>query len=982
MGLHDVGRPTVQAPRKALVTVITSTKPLIVSKVYWLTETGLQKRTSGNLSAGSITVVEVDSLESFANLLAGLRTDQLLTYGVPPVSTAGLTTVDDWHRRGCPSDRLPRTKEVFEFRKDVPGILMLDYDPARGGQPLSCAQLVTRLRTAVPGLRRARMLYLPSSSSHICHGEQDLTGLRGQRLYILVADAADIPRAGKAIVDALWAAGQGHFEVSKAGSLLPRTLFDATVFSPEREDFAAGAVCEPPLEQRRGAPVMISAEDGHEEPFDTAAGIPGNQVEAARAAQAAARKDPELLARQHAIREQYIGGRIDELLPVALNRDDPVAVAQATEHARKTILHALDGGVLSGDMPVTVLNGGHATDVTVGTILDDRNRYHGRLTLEPLERDYDGGRPVGKLFLWGAVPVLHSMAHGGRTFRLSRAPRRLQLVPGQTHVLVDQVLEGLRQPCEFFDFEGSMVAVCEDGTIARLSVPALRHLLAAHFSFYSVQMTPQKQPFERDADPPEKLCESVLALPASVRRLRRLRAVITAPVMRLDGTLLVEPGYDSETGLLLSPTDHLPAIPDRPGIEQVRAALSELWGPFNGFGFVGAADRGAYLAGLLTAAIRPVLPFTPAFSFDAATQGEGKTMLGRCLATLDGGPGTTTAPTDDPEEMRKLLMAAAVAGRRVMIIDNVMGTLHGAALAQAVTSEWLEGRLLGKSEMVAAPNVLLIVVTGNNLQMGADLVRRFIVARLDSGVEAPYRRQFDFDPVAMVRTHRHRYVAAALTILRGWLTHGRPTAASRSSDFPDWSRLVRGAVEWIGETIDARFADPMQTVERQAAANPELEDHAELIDAWVAVFDSQAVSAEEVARRVRVEPLTGSVSAEARLGEALRGLVHGQLTARSIGNVLRHRRDRLIDGRKFVGQLDRKGVTRWRVEITPTRCENGAKPARVPGLPSLPGHHTLRGESPYNGEHPIGVFEPGRPGRPGNPPDDTGIERTAFAERL
>ena len=81
---------------------------------------------------------------------------------------------------------------------------------------------------------------------------------------------------------------------------------------------------------------------------------------------------------------------------------------------------------------------------TVGQILNDRHQYHGRITRDPLEPDYDGGRPTGKLFLLDARPTLFSFAHGGRSFRLIRSPQRVEIVTGRMAVPgIDMILPGV-----------------------------------------------------------------------------------------------------------------------------------------------------------------------------------------------------------------------------------------------------------------------------------------------------------------------------------------------------------------------------------------------------------------------------------------------------------------------------------------------------------------------------------------------------------
>ncbi|MDF6884130.1 hypothetical protein NLR28_26675, partial [Escherichia coli] len=51
--------------------------------------------------------------------------------------------------------------------------------------------------------------------------------------------------------------GHGRYEVSSSGQVLERGLFDASVWQTNRIDFAGGALCDEPLEQHRGVPLLI-----------------------------------------------------------------------------------------------------------------------------------------------------------------------------------------------------------------------------------------------------------------------------------------------------------------------------------------------------------------------------------------------------------------------------------------------------------------------------------------------------------------------------------------------------------------------------------------------------------------------------------------------------------------------------------------------------------------------------------------------------
>ena len=87
-------------------------------------------------------------------------------------------------------------------------------------------ELVSRLVKAVPELGEVQMLWGASSGSHIFVGEEEMRGLRGQRLYIAIADGADAMRVGRTIYHRLWLAGEGFIHVGAAGQKLERTLID------------------------------------------------------------------------------------------------------------------------------------------------------------------------------------------------------------------------------------------------------------------------------------------------------------------------------------------------------------------------------------------------------------------------------------------------------------------------------------------------------------------------------------------------------------------------------------------------------------------------------------------------------------------------------------------------------------------------------------------------------------------------------------
>jgi hypothetical protein len=897
--------------KKLKVTVITATNPTRLTKGFSLREGELVKKSGGILVEGNAEIWELDGHAEFKDLLATLGPDQALTYGIPKVAPIKLITNPKWYKAGRPDGFLPRTAEMF-YWSNGPGILMLDYDPVPDAVPLTQEELVNRIRSTIPGLVDATMLWWPSASSLIKNKEtgDELLGLQGQRLYIQVANATDIPRAGNAIVTTLWSEGYGHFEVSKSGSLLPRTIVDSTVWQTNRLDFSAGASCTSPLYQDRGEPVIIA---GTNEVVNSVSEIPCPSVDVQEKAatekakaREAARPAAELAC------ELWIENKVDEM--VGKDADEQVRTT-ARASAKRAVAHR----TLSGDFNIKVIDEfGDIANVKVGAVLDEPLRYNGLLTLDPLEPEYENDKVVGKLFVVGARPLLFSFAHGGKSFKLQRQLETVELVKGRTHDAVLASIEIMRRSPDIFDFGGALVTV-DQGRVHPLDEAGLTHHLGGCTQYWRRQKMPHNAPsVEVLEDPPLRVVRAVISKGAG-RELRPLDAVVTAPTLRPDGSVLDAPGYDDSTGLLFEPIDEIIPVPLSPEQNGLLKAMDCLMKPFLKFPLVGPGDWGVLLAGLLTAAIRPSLPTSPAFGFDAPVQASGKTLLASCIAALATGEQPTVWPHTggrDDEETRKRLFTALRNGSRAIVWDNLIGVFNSAAMASALTSPNMTDRVLGKSESISIPNRSIILLTGNNLTLAGDMPRRVLMCRIDPKTDRPFARQFELDPLSYVMQYRQEMIVAALTIIRGWLVSGSDRAVGRMASFELWDDLVRQTVAWVGRDVrPGVFLDPMEAVTEAQSSDPEQETLLELLISWQGLFNENYVTS--VAVLDRVKGTFGDSSGYAkRLEEVLIDLNGGRdvSTARGLGRLLGYRRDRVVGGKRLEAKTDTsKNTKRWRV---------------------------------------------------------------------
>jgi len=376
-----------------------------LTKTYRLEGEELKKGTEAHLYEGRVGVESVADVTDFATVLSSLEHYKALTYGRTerggPVYSAAR-----YEKLGCPEGAVTRSNAHFHW-PDGPGVLMLDYDPQTGQKALTKDEFLSRVFEAAPALAACGYVWTPSSSSHIFNADtgEDLTGLKGQRLYFLVGDATDIPRAGDALFQRLWLAGHGFYQVTKSGAMLERSIIDATVWQPCRLDFASGASCTPPLVQRRGSPEVWEGPR-----VNTREAIPdleeGERVELGASK---AREYQRTVGEAEQVRERFTRTRAEKMVPIELLMD-PGAYDAALADALNTVKAAVSGKhVLTKDFEIVLKTG---EVVTVGAMLADPSRYRGAITLDPLEPDYNGGADVGKVFIDEAGAYINSMAHG------------------------------------------------------------------------------------------------------------------------------------------------------------------------------------------------------------------------------------------------------------------------------------------------------------------------------------------------------------------------------------------------------------------------------------------------------------------------------------------------------------------------------------------------------------------------------------------
>ena len=128
------------------------------------------------------------------------------------------------------------------------------------------------------------------------------------------------------------------------------------------------------------------------------------------------------------------------------------------------------------------------------------------------------------------------------------------------------------------------------------------------------------------------------------------------------------------------------------------------------------------------------------------------------------------------------------------------------------------------------------MISGNNFHPKGDLYRRILQARIDPESDSPERRSFMLEPLEYCREHRQTLVAAGLTLLRGFVSAGKPRLTrDRLASFERWDDIIRQCVLWIAEKGIAELGDPTACIEAAKEKEPERQKLAAFLEAAASI---------------------------------------------------------------------------------------------------------------------------------------------------
>jgi hypothetical protein len=287
--------------------------------------------------------------------------------------------------------------------------------------------------------------------------------------------------------------------------------------------------------------------------------------------------------------------------------------------------------------------------------------------------------------------------------------------------------------------------------------------------------------------------------------VKKLAGFTDVPLLRPDGTVLDEGGYDEDSAFHYEPAGDF-NIPAEPTHDDAIRALDLLTRRFRRLPFESEAHRSAFFAALLTPFARAAFKGpTPMFQFDAPTDCMPM-ALGNYVSQLVQGDDMLLMEKPASERSFRSQLARTQLRAEHMVLVTGADTWRSAnALRTALFSlKWADG-----SVRKTDPRPITWFAATANGALTQSIAKLMLPIRLDATEDLATRESWEPPPEfkESLARDRTRLVSAALTILRAYVVAGRPAQDLETwSDFKAWTKLVPSALVWAGAAnpLDAR----------------------------------------------------------------------------------------------------------------------------------------------------------------------------------
>jgi hypothetical protein len=457
----------------------------------------------------------------------------------------------------------------------------------------------------------------------------------------------------------------------------------------------------------------------------------------------------------------------------------------------------------------------------------------------------------------------------------------IQITPGEEHLALYDFERVLAETGHYYVSGGQLVRLVPTGGSVQCEVVNSQTLYVVGSETIEWRRLNPKGEWVT-CNPPHHLLNTLLHT-QDRKHLQTLTGIAHQPYFDANEQLVTTPGFNTTTGIYASFGASEYAI-SAPSMEDAQRSLMALKAELGEFEFEKPEDLSAALCAFLTAVIRPGLPLAPAFNFNAASSGSGKSFLAGLVALFATPlhPYVTSYPTTATEAI-KVILAMLLEKPPVILFDDMQTDWKPfGAINKALTSHTTTERLLGKSGTATARTNSLFLGTGNNTGPIKDMRRRVVTARLAARSSL---RAFRNNPHKRISEHRSVYIGFALTIIQAFLLHAkRDDSLTPIGSYDDWSRFCREPLIWLGEP------DPASSLINQVKDNTDNEALGLFLKQWRDVYGGESVIVRDLISDALRMPKLLEIIQELPVTE--RGTIHPHL----LGQFLKRHRGVRVNG--------------------------------------------------------------------------------------
>jgi hypothetical protein len=409
------------------------------------------------MSRGTARRVAIGSVHDLAEVIEGLADNEAITLGVLRDELPDRVKVVRADQLNGGAGTIARTREHVVYREDRSALVLFDFDTKGMPTDVVVKDFWKTLVEVLPGLRHAAHVVRRSTSSSIRRTDtgEELPGSSGVHIYVPILDGTDAERFLKTLHQRCWLNGFGWIMISKAGTMLERSIIDRFVHASERLIFEAPPILKKPLVQDAESRRPIAVKGDVINSWTDCPDLTDAEQKQLDKLLDDARKKMEPEAAK--VRAAYIEERAKALVKSrGITKEEAV---QVIENACRQVL-----------LPDFVLEFADKSlkGCTVLDVLDDPERFKDKPLADPIEGT-DYGKQTAKILLTqdlDRTPWIKSFAHGGVKYSLLREPPKekpsdlkkslmqssAEFVAG--FIPPDYLIDGLLQRCYVYSFTG------------------------------------------------------------------------------------------------------------------------------------------------------------------------------------------------------------------------------------------------------------------------------------------------------------------------------------------------------------------------------------------------------------------------------------------------------------------------------------------------------------------------------------------------